>query len=380
MSSSPLGTAIPSINDLQQNVARLLQQQLLASQQTASPSIGLGVNDLDLARSNIKALAFVKAVGLHGAYRYLRDFIARQAIPIKSSGEFLDGWLATYFEESQRRKGAAAATGLANGTGVTATLLEAGTLMQTSDGRQYKVSADAVVVAGVVTPSVVALVAGAASNLSGGTVLTLVSPVAGIDSNFVAAMPNGVSNGADAETDTQAIYRLQQRLSNEPMGGCPADYARWALQVAGITRAWGLRNPAGATSAGVIIMADGNVSPGLPTAGQRQAVLDYIRDPKRGPPDELFVIIPTPVVHNYTLSISPDTKATRDATVLALQDLYFREAVPGGSMPHSHPKEAISGVVGEYNHSISAPALTEGGVFTVGTYSSLLVLGTVTFV
>ena len=131
------------------------------------------------------------------------------------------------------------------------------------------------------------------------------------------------------------------------MGGCPADYARWALQVAGITRAWGLRNPAGATTAGVIIMADGNASPGLPTAGQRQAVLDYIRDPKRGPPDELFVIIPTPVPINVTVNVSPDTAAIRAGVVTALQDLFFREAVPGGSIPHAHLVEVISSVTGE---------------------------------
>jgi uncharacterized phage protein gp47/JayE len=109
-------------------------------------------------------------------------------------------------------------------------------------------------------------------------------------------------------------------------------------------------------------------------------VVDYIRDPKRGPPDELFVIIPTPVTINVTLNVSPDTATIRASVVLALQDLFFREAVPGGSIPHGHLKEVISSVIGEYNHTISAPALTEGGIFTVGTYSSLLVLGTVTFI
>lgn len=377
MSTTPLGTPVPSIDELQANAARLLQQALSQAQQSGAPLSGLSAMDLDLARSNIKALAFVQGVGLHGAYRYLRDFIARQAIPIKSTGEFLAGWLATY---GMAFKPAACATGAVTGTGIPATVLQAATIMQTTDGRQYQVNADvAVSGGGALNATVTALVAGNAGNLSGGTQLTMTATVAGIDSVFTVTMPNGLTGGADMETEAQAIYRLQQRLSNEPMGGSPADYARWALQVAGITRAWGVRNPAGPTTAGVIIMADGNVSPGLPTAGQQQLVVDYIRDPKRGPPDELFVIIPTPVVHNYTLSISPDTPATRAAAVTALQDLYFREAVPGGSMPHSHAKEAISGVVGEYNHSISSPALTEGGVFTVGTYSSLLVLGTVTF-
>jgi len=378
MSTTPLGTAIPSIDELRGNSERLLQQSLSAAQQIGAPLGSLSPADQDLARSNTKAFSFVLGMGLHSVLRYLRDFIAPQAIPIKSTGEFLEGWLATY---GMARKVASSASGSVTGTGVAATLLTAGTIMQTTDGRQYAVAADvAVAVGGAVTATVTALVAGGAGNLTGGTSLTLVSAIAGIDAVFTVAMPNGITGGADPETDTQAKYRLQQRLSNEPMGGSPADYARWALQVAGITRAWGVRNPSGATTAGVIIMADGNASPGLPTTGQQQLVVDYIRDPKRGPPDELFVIIPTPVAINVTINVSPDTAAIRAAVVLALQDLFFREAVPGGSIPHSHLKEVISGVIGEYNHTISAPALTEGGMFTVGTYNSLLVLGTVTFV
>lgn len=376
MSRTPLGTAIPSITDLQANAARLLQQSLLAAQQVAGPATALSVQELDLARSNIKALAFVQAMGLHGAYRYLRDFIARQAIPIKAAGEFLDGWLATY---GLVRKEAAVATGLVDGTGVNATLLAQGTLMQTSDGRQYQVAADGVVSGGAIRVTVTALVAGSASNLLGGTFLTLASAVVGIDATFISVSPAGVSGGADPETDTQAIYRLQQRLANEPMGGSPADYARWALQVPGITRAWGLRNPAGPTTAGVIIMADGNIAPGLPDAGQQAAVFDYIRDPERGPPDELFVIIPTAVPVPVTLHLVPDSTAIRAGVTTALQDLFFREAVPGQPLPHSHLVEVISGVTGEANHTISVPTIVSGAELTVAGYDRLLVLGAVTF-
>jgi uncharacterized phage protein gp47/JayE len=376
MSSTPLNVPVPSIAELSQNAARLLQQSLAQAAQTAGPNTQLSAVDLDLARSNIRALAFVQAVGLHGAYRYLRDFIARQAIPIRAAGEYLDGWLATY---GMVRKEAAAGTGNVVGTGVTGTLLTANTLLQTTDGRQYRVTTDTAVAGGAVTAPVIALVAGAAGNLSASSALSLVSPVVGIDSAFTAQSPSGLSGGADLETDSQAVFRLQQRLSAEPLGGSPADYARWALQVAGITRAWGVRNPAGPTTAGVIIMADGNTSPGLPTVGQQTAVLDYIRDPRRGPPDELFVIIPSPVTINVTLNLSPDTTAIRAGVQAALADLFFREAVPGSSIPHSHMTEAISAVVGEYNHTISAPTITSGGFFTVATFDQLLVLGTVTF-
>lgn len=372
---TPLNVPVPSIEQLTQNCARLLQEQLAQAVQVADPA-KLTTMDLDLARSNIRALAFVQGAGLHGAYRYLRDFIARQAVPSLSTAEFLDGWLATY---GMTRKPAAAATGTVVGSGVDGSVLFSGTVLQVDDGRQYRVTAAATVAGGVVTAQVQARVAGAAGNLAAGADLVLSSPITGIDAAFVAGSPSGLSGGADVESDTDAVYRLQQRLAAEPMGGCPADYARWALQVPGITRAWGVRNPAGPTSAGVLIMADGNAAPGLPTEDQREDVEDYIRDPMRGPPDELFVIIPTAVPVNFTITLYPDSTAARNAATQALKDLFIRESMPGGEIPHSHAIEALSAVAGEYNHAISAPAITSGGVFSAGAYNQLLVLGTVTY-
>lgn len=369
---TPLNVPVPSIAELAQNAARLLQQQLADAAQTARPA-DLGTADLELARSTVQALAFVQAVGVHGAYRYLRDFVARQAVPSKATEEFLDAWLASY---GMTRQEASAATGVVAGTGVNASLLPAGTLLQTTDGRQYKTTADAVVASGAISAPVIALVAGSAANVGDGTALQLISPVTGIDSAFTA--PGGISGGAEAEDDGAASFRLQQRLSAEPMGGSPADYARWALKVPGITRAWGVRNPAGPTSAGVIVMADGNVD-GLPTSGQLAAVMDYIRDPRRGPPDELFVVAPVLVPVPWVIHLLPDTAAIRAGVTAALRDLFAREAYPGGSIPHGHAVEAISAVVGEYNHTISSPAIESGAFFTVDAYNKLLTLGAVTF-
>lgn len=370
-----LNVPIPSISEATQNAARNLQQSLADAIQAADPA-SLTARDLELARSNVEALSFVQGVGLHGAYRYLRDFIARQAVPIWSVGEMLDGWLKSY---GLPRKQQAAATGTVSGTGLDGTLLTAQTLMQVG-GVQYVVLSDVAVAGGVVTANVQAVLPGIAGNQVPGAVLTLVSAVDGIDPTFTADLVSGLSGGAATETDEEAVYRLQQRLANEPMGGCPADYARWALTIASITRAWGVRNPAGPTSAGVIIMADGNVPYGVPTLAQAGQVADYILDPRRGPPDELFVIRPTPVVKNFTLSVTPDTAATRAAVLAAMKDLFFREAVPGGSIPHNHVTETISGVTGEYNHSITSPAMVSGALFTVASFDQLLVLGTVTFI
>jgi uncharacterized phage protein gp47/JayE len=376
--TSPLNVAIPSIDELQRNAARLLQQGLQYATQAAGAA-DLSTTDLELARSNLKVLAFVQAVGLHGAYRYLRDFIARQAVPVFASGAFLDGWLQTY---GLTRKPASVAAGSIAGTGVAGKLVPAGAIFQTGAGDQVRVTADTVVrVGGTFTASAQALVARSYA-VPSGTAFALQSALDGV--NSAASAPADWVPGTDVETDEQAIYRLQQRLANEPMGGCPADYARWALSVSGITRAWGIRNPSGPTSAGVIVMADGNPSTvsanGLPTAAQLLAVYSYITDPMRGPPDELHVLAPIPVLIAPQIRLTPDTPAIRAGVTAALKDLFFREAAPGGSIPDGHMIEAVASVVGEYNHTWVAPTLTQGSLHTVPTFQHMLVLADPVFV
>lgn len=371
--------AIPSIDTLTRNAAKLLQESLAQGVQAAVDAgitTTLTAQDIELARSNIKALAFVQAVGLHGVYRYLRDFVSRQAVPILAVEEYLDGWLHSY---GLPRKPAGVASGGLTGTGTVGSVITAGSQYQV-DGSDVllTVAADATVDGtGALAVQVVASVAGTAGNLAAGTAVTLLTSVAGINS-AAEVDGDGLSGGVEVETDAQAVYRLQQRLANEPRGGSPADYARWALSVTGITRAWGVRNPAGPTSAGVIIMADGNTTDGLPTEAMRLAVRDYIRDPRRGPPDEQFVIIPTLKPLDPTLAIYPDTPETRAAVTASLDDLFFREAVPGGSIPHSHMIEAVSVSLGEYNHTWVSPSVISGHVFTSDPYE-LLTLGTITF-
>ncbi len=366
---------IPSIETLTQNTAKLLQESLAQAMQAASP-LQITAFDLELARSNIKALAFVQAIGLHGAYRYMRDFMSRQSVPIYAVEEYLDGWLNAY---GLSRKAAALAAGVVTGTGTAGAVLPAGSMLQDSAGLLFATSADATVASsGAWSAQVVATSAGTSSNLVAATDLTLVSSMYGIDLGAQVGT-DGLSGGTETETDEEAVYRLSQRLANEPRGGSPEDYARWAMSVTGITRAWGLRCPAGPGTAGVIIMADGNTADGLPTPAMRTAVRDYIRYPRRAPPDELFVVVPTLKVQAFALTIYPDNTATRAAVVASLEDLFFREAVPGGSLPHSHVIEAISTSLGEYNHVIHSPAVASGHAFTSDPFE-LLTLGVVTFV
>lgn len=365
---------IPTIQDLTNNHARSLQEALAQAAVSAGVVSPQMASDLVLARSNINVQSVVSAIGMHGLYQWLSKYIARQAVPIWSTGIYLDGWLDTY---GMTRKQASPARGVVTGTGAAGAWLTRGTQLQTAVGTLYQVDADVQVDgAGKLTASVSALSGGVAGNTSVNVALTLLSSVSGINASFKSSV--GILGGSDTETDAQALYRLVQRLSYEPMGGAPHDYARWAMACVGVTRAWGIRNPAGATSAGVMIMCDANPD-GLPSAQQIQTVYDYIRDPKRGPPDELFVIAPTLKPINPVIDLTPDSASTRAAALVELQDLFFRETQPGYSLPHSHLIEAVSMATGEHTHKFTSPTLTSGAYFTA-TEFELITLGEVTFV
>jgi hypothetical protein len=86
---------IPSIDELAANVARLLQQQFAEANQTAQPA-ELSATDLDLARSNIKALSFVMGMGLHGVYRYLRiSSLLKRSRSVRWTSSWTAGWPPT---------------------------------------------------------------------------------------------------------------------------------------------------------------------------------------------------------------------------------------------------------------------------------------------
>ncbi len=352
--------AIPSIQQLQDDNLVLLQQAL---EEIDRPE--MSALDVELARSNTRALAFMAAVGFHGAYQYMRDYLALQAIPIKSRGQFLRDWLAAY---GMSIKQANPANGTVELSGAPGSPVAAGSDLKGASGVVYTTDVAVSIGAGGTTlVEVTALQGGVAGNVAAGETLDFVNPLAGVDGTALV-VDDGIGRGTDEETEAQAAARLQQRLSNEPMGGAPHDYVRWALEVPGITRAWGLRTPGGPGTAGVIIMADGNGSQGIPTAADRQAVEDYISEPGRGPSDELFVIVPQPVLVDHVLSITPDNPEIRAAVTAELNDLYLRVAEPGVSIPHTQLTEAVSIAPGEQTHEFAQPLIVAGGEVVVGQY------------
>jgi uncharacterized phage protein gp47/JayE len=302
-------------------------------------------------RSNLNVLARVNAGAAHGLYGRL-DYLARQIIPDTADVEELERWCAAW---NVQRKAAALAKGNVTFTGTNGTNIPAASQLTRSDGALYTTDALAVIAAGVALVAVTAVAAGAAGNLDAAALLTLSTPIAGINGSATVAA-GGLSQGADTESDDSLRARLIARISKPPQGGDKDDYLAWALEVAGVTRAWCYPLELGAGTVTVRFVRDADAGSIIPDAGEVAAVQAYI-DARRPVTANVTVVAPIadPLAFVFTL-LDPNTQATKDAISASLTNLLQLDAQPGGTLLLSHIREAISLAVGENNYTLTAPA------------------------
>ena len=190
--------------------------------------------DARLRRSNLGVLARVHAGAVHSLYGYL-DFISRQIMPDTAEAEYLERWAVVW---GLHRKPAAQARGFAVVTINVAVNIPSGTLFQLGDGTQFSCSNSTYYSSVSPYPAMVivevqAVLPGITGNCAEGANLTMVTPLAGVSSEAIAA---GISGGADSETDAALLVRLLARIRQPPHGGAAFDYVAWALDTAGVTR------------------------------------------------------------------------------------------------------------------------------------------------
>lgn len=316
-----------------------------------------------LRNSVLGVLARAHPGAVHGLYGHL-DWIARQALPDTADAEFLERWASIW---DVTRKAASFAAGPVTLTGTTGAVVPAGTRLTAADGQEVETDAEVTLAAGTATAQVTALAAGQAGNLAAGTALTLVSPVAGVNAQATVAA-GGLVAGADAETDDALRTRLLARIQAQPHGGAEADYIAWALEVAGVTRAWVYPNELGLGTVTVRFVRDDDASiiPDAAEVAAVQAHLDALRPVTAG----LTVVAPIAVPLDLTIHLTPNTSTVQAAVLAELADLLRREAEPGGTILISHIREAISLAAGETNHVLTAPVAdvthTTGQIATLG--------------
>ena len=328
----------------------------------------LGVEGAVLRRSLLGILAKATAGEAHMLYGYL-EWISRQAIPDTAETEWLERWAIIW---GITRKAADYAAGNVTFTGINASVIPAGTVVQRQDGVQYLTQAIATIASGTATAAVEAALPGAAADLVATSTVFMLAPVSGVIASATVAT-GGLTGGLDAETDDRLRERLLARIRNPPQGGSLADYEQWALEVAGVTRAWVLPNGLGAGTVLVHFVTDddpGGLIPAAPKVAEVQAYMDVLR------PVTADLTVAAPVADTVAMSIqiTPNTAAVRAAVTAELADLFLRDAAPAGTILLSRMREAVSLAAGETNSAVTSP-----GADHTSAAGYIPVLGTITF-
>jgi uncharacterized phage protein gp47/JayE len=341
-----------------------------------------------LRRSVLRVLAWVQAglASLH--YGYL-DWICRQATPFTATDEYLEAW-AALAPTPVLREAPTYASGPATWFGLVGTPLPAGTVVNRGDLVQYATTADATVGSGgTVTVTVQALVAGSAGNCDSGTPLTLASPIGGVTAAGAASGP--ITGGNDLEQDGPLRTRMLESYAAPPHGGNQADFVTWALQVAGVTRAWCAPNLAGPGTVSVFFMMDQaeaayggfpQGSNGVAAAetrdtaatGDQLAVANAIY-PLRPVTMLVYAVAPQAQMQAFTIAGLASISTAQQAQVsAALTALFLLKDSPLAttSIEQSDCAAAISAIGGLPSFAITSPSswpITsgEGYLFTLGT-------------
>ncbi len=325
--------------------------------------------DARLRRSNLGVLSRVHAGAIHGLYGYL-DWLAIQLMPDTAEVEYLNRWASIW---GVTRKAAVKATGSVTFTGTDGSVIPAGTLLQRSDAVEFTTDAEVTIAGGSAVAAVTASEGGAGGNTSANSTLTLVTPIAGVDSSATVDS-GGLTNGADTESDTSLRARLLLRIQQPPHGGAKHDYNAWALEIADVTRVWISPNELGLGTVVVRFVVDDHPTSIIPDAAKVQEVQAHI-DTERPVTAAVTAVAPTAVNLDLTISnLSPGTQAVKDAIQAELDDLLRREAEPGGTILISHVREAISIAAGETDHVLTSP--TADITYNTG---EIAVLGTITW-
>ena len=239
--------------------------------------------------------------------------------------------------------------------------------------------------AGTVQGKLVAQVSGEAGNVEIGDTLSLLSPIANVESDALATVI--IIDAEDQETLEAWRARLITRLRLPPLGGSANDYVQWALEVPGVTRAWVLPLYLGPGTVGVSFVEDAE-NPIIPSPAKVAEVAAYIEDLK--PVTALVTVFaPVEAPMDMTIKIKPNTVDVQNTITSELEDLVKRDATlagsykaPGetndGSILLSKINQAISIAVGIEDHEI-VDINTQPPANVVPLDGELITLGTITW-
>ena len=331
-----------------------------------------------LRRAMIDPLGAVWAGGVHTLYGFI-DWLSRQLFADTAERDALLRQAALYGIEpapATFATGNVTATGSPDGTAILAE-----TIIKLDAVTKYRVTTGQVIASGTATLPVAAVIAGAAGNQVAAVPLTFETPIPGVNAAAVVAV-GGLTGGDDGDSGdagTERVRtRLLQRLQQPPAGGADGDYIGWALDVAGVTRAWTYPTELGLGTVVVRFVRDNDVGSIFPDAGEVAAVQASL-DANRPITAVATAVAPTSLAVAFTIHLIPDNADTRAATTAELTDLLARVAEPGdgagrGTVLLTAIRTAIGVAAGVTNYTMTVPSAD-----VVPATGQLPVVGTITF-
>ena len=317
-------------------------------------------------RSVLAAVAYAQGQAEHALNGRIK-WLADQILPDTCDEDLL---IRRAARRGVPRISARAASGVITVTGLDESEIPAETTWKGPNNLVYQLD-DGVVLDGTTAEvTVTCTTPGADSNLPEGATLTLVTPVAGVETNATVT-EDGLAGGADIESIERLRARYLLRLRNPPRGGAEGDYVQWALAAhPDVDQVWVSRHMGANTITVLFTVVNGPI----PAEQVVEAVDAYVRE--RKPATVVYATYaPTPLPVDYEIELTPDTPEVRAAVEAELRGLHAREAAPNSRLYLTHIRAAISGAAGEVDHDLAEPTADivsdNGELQTVGTITWL---------
>lgn len=307
--------------------------------------------------------------GLHGHLKWL----SKQILTDLSDDEFLVREAADF---GLTKSKAVAAIGPATFTGTNGVVIPLGTIFTRNDGTQFKVTTAATVALGQAVPILTAVQPALAGNCLAGVILTIASPITGLNATGVVS-GGGIVNGSDIESTSHLRTRVLLRKQTPPTGGGPGDYKQWALAVSGVTRAWEFPLLLGPGTISLFFVRDGDVSI-IPNPAAVAIVQAYLNT-KAPVTAQVIASAPIADVTNFTIHIVPSNTTTQAAVTAELAALLLSSSRPSdgagaGTILLSQINDAVGIAAGVTDYTVTLPAAN-----VVPALGHMPILGTITW-
>ena len=297
-------------------------------------------------------------------------FLSQQIFPDTATGE----WLRFHWSDRVPPLHAIAAIGAIQLSGAPNAAVPAGLVFSSAAGfRYFTDSSSRIGEDGTAIVQAKAQDAGSASNIGPDQELSLSSAIPPGIASTAVTVGNGITGGADGETDEAYLIRVLNALRNAIRYGKPGDFAAWAVDSSpAVSRAWEFKNFS-IFGALLIQVIGGNQIDGIVPVGNLEVVRNYINTV--APPVLFTVRTPALIPLNPAIALLPseDSMANREIVTSRLKTYLQATAAPGMRYTAGNLRDAVIDGVQISGGTVSLGGSASGEL--VATILELPVLG-----